>query len=170
MTSLFAQLFIALQLQIKKAVPEIKWIDQDLGQLEYYETRPAVSWPAVLIDFPATQYREHSQMVQWAELQINIRLAFSPFSSANSAAPDLSKEKALQFYETENRLFAALNGFTAGGCIQPMVRVSVHSEQRDDPFRVRTMLFTTATEDDTVMEVARVTAAELNLENSLYQQ
>lgn len=148
MTSLFAQLFLLLQTHIKLKVPEIRYTDLDLGQLEYYETRPAVSFPCVLIDFPSAQYSDHSFNTQWGNFSISCRLGFSPFSSANSLAPDLSKEKALQFYEIENKLYVALQTFDAGGIIQPMTRISIATEKREDPYRVREMIFTTATEDD----------------------
>jgi hypothetical protein len=164
MQSLFAQLFLAIQEQIKAAVPEVRYIDQDLGQLDYYEDRPAVSWPCAFIDFPAAQYQDESQEVQWAAVNVSIRIGFSPFSSANSLSPDISKENALQFYEVENKLFKALQGFDANGCIQPLTRISAHTEKRQDPFRVRELLFTTATEDDTAQVSDTKTNANLNLQ------
>lgn len=149
MTSLFAQLFLALQEKINTDVPEIKWIDQDIGQLDFYKERPPVVFPCVLIDFGASNYSNLSNSVQWADVQINIRLAFAPFASANSLAPDISKEHALQFFEIENKLFEALQFFTANEAVQPLIRISAATERREDPFRVREIIFTTGTEDDT---------------------
>lgn len=163
MTSLFAQLFLSIQTRIKSAVPEIAWIDQDLGQIDWYQTRPPVSWPCVMIDFPETGYGDLSQGVQWATPVIRIRLGFSPFSSANSVAPDISKEAALQFYEIENKLFKALQGFDGGGITQPMTRTSVVNEKRNDPYRVRQMTFTTATEDSEAQNSLSLQEALLNL-------
>ena len=169
MTSLFAQLFLAIQAHIKDQVPEIRYIDQDIGQLEYYETRPAVSWPCLLIDFPSAQFEDHHQGVQWAAISLNARLGFSPFSSASSLSPDISKEHALQFYELEGKVYKALQGFEAGGLVQPFTRISVATEKREDPFRVREMIFTTATEDHTMMSV-NMKAAGLDLEKEFVRQ
>lgn len=147
--SFFAQLFIALQERIKTAVPEIRWIDQDLGQLEYYEQRPAVSFPCVLIDFNSTTFDQESQLVQWGNVSIELRLAFPPFSSANNVAPAATKENALKYYELEQKLFVALHGWQPdSGICQPLTRISAATEKREDPFRVRSLMFTTAYEDD----------------------
>lgn len=167
MDSLFAQLFLAIQEHIKTEVPAIEWIDQDLGQLEAYQTRPAVSFPCVLIDFPTTQYSNHSQMVQWADINISVRLGFTPFSSANSEAPDVSKEAALQFYELENKVYEALQGFTANDCVQPLNRISVATERRDDVYRVREMIFTTATEDITAKHPVNIVDADLVVDKEI---
>lgn len=163
MKSLFAQLFLAIQEHIKNNVPSIKWIDQDLGQLDFYETRPAIQFPCVLIDFPQAVYSNESQLVQWADVQVNIRLAFAPFTSANSVAPDVSKEKALEYYDLENALYKALAGFTANDCVQPLIRVSAATERREDPFRVREIIYTTGTEDETAMPENIMTNSGLEL-------
>lgn len=149
MVSLFAQLFLAIQQRIATQVPEIKHIDQDLGQLEYYQERPSVAFPCVLIDFATTNYANHGNSVQWAELSITIRLGFAPFTSALSVFPDVSKEAALQYYELEHKLYEALAGFTANDCVQPFIRTTAATERRNDPYRIRELIFTTATEDDT---------------------
>lgn len=148
MTSLFAQLFIALQKHITAEVPEIRFIDLDLGQLEEYEVRPTVPFPCVLIDFTEAQYSNLSRLQQWADITINIRLGFSPYSSSSSITPDVPKEKSLQFFEIENKLYKALHGFTADDCVQPLIRTSAATERREDSYRVRALTFTTATEDE----------------------
>lgn len=163
MQSLFGQLFLAIQEQIKTQVGAIQWIDQDLGQLDSFEIRPAVAFPCVLIDFVNTQYKEHMQNVQWADITVIVRLGFAPFSSANSATPDIPKEAALEYYELEHALFEALQGFTANDCVQPMIRVSAATERREDFLRVRELIFTTATEDDTIKIPVQLQKAELEL-------
>lgn len=167
MDSLFAQLYLAIQEQIKTLVPDVIWIDQDMGQLEGYENRPSVSFPCVLIDFPTTQYSGLGEMVQWAEVNISIRLAFAPFSSANSVAPDISKEAALHFYEIEDKLYQALQGFTAEGCVQPMVRIAAATERREDTYRVRELIFTTATEDVTAKYPVNNITADLDMSKEI---
>ena len=159
MLSLFAQLFLSLQDRIAQEVPEIKHIDQDLGQLEYYDQRPPVAFPCVLIDFPTANYSNLGTGIQWAEVNIHVRLGFAPFTSALSVMPDVGKEKALEYYELENKLYEALQGFTANGCVQPIIRTSATTERRNDPYRVREVIFTTATEDDTAQPAQQTTTA-----------
>lgn len=51
--SLHSRLFMDLQERIKSACPDIQWCDQWWGQ-EQFSYRPAVAFPAVLIDMPNT--------------------------------------------------------------------------------------------------------------------
>lgn len=163
--SLEGNLFIALQAQILSEVPAIKWIDQDLGQMEWYQERPAVQWPCVLIEFMDKTMTDESNDVQWVNLTIQFRLCLNPFASANSVAPDISKENALQFYEVENQLYQALQKFDAGGIIQPMTRIRTGTELRkDDPYRVRIMHFTTATEDNGAQLATHIVNAKLDID------
>lgn len=151
-TAFFSQLFLCLQERIKDEVPSIAWIDLDLGQLEQYEVRPAVAFPCVLVDFPDATYRELGGENQWGEPVIQLRIGFAPFSSANSAAPVSAQEEALQHYELENEVFAALQGWAAdynGNVIcEPLVRTRAATERRDDAYRVRVNHYSTAYQDD----------------------
>jgi hypothetical protein len=148
MNSLFAKVFLALQDKIKNDVPEIRWIDQDFGQLEDYDIRPPVSFPCVLIDFNSTSYEEMNQRRQQANITFTLRLGFPAFSYAASTAPQSVRELALQYYELEQRLFEAVQGFDGGGVMQGCTRQSTVTEGRkDDNLRVRVMTFTAMSED-----------------------
>ena len=165
--SAFAQAFLSIQARIKDQVPEIAWIDQDLAQLEHYDVRPAVQFPCCLIDFINFTFKEMGDLDQWGEGTIQLRLGFAPFSSANSAAPLVSQEEALQYYELENKVFKALHGWIPeyGGVpiTEPLIRTTAVSELRDDTFRVRVNHYTTAYEDGGAMPVRTTVKAALNI-------
>lgn len=166
MESLFAQFFLALQEHIK-AVPSIRWVDQDLGQLEFYDQRPAVSFPCVLIDLSSTTYEQMQLNQQWGNLTFTLRLGFAPYSPANSAAPISVREKALEYYEVEHELYKSVQGFDASGLIQPATRVSAITEQREgDNHRVRVITFTTSFQDETLLQqwTKQKTALEIEQE------
>lgn len=151
--SFFAQLLQKLQTQITTQVPAIKWVDQDLGQLEYYDQRPAVSWPCVLIDFGNTNYDEMQGNVQLGNAQFTLRLGFPSFSPSQAGAPDSVKEQALQYYELEQLLYQAIQGYNADGLMQPCTRISAQTERREgDNFRVRVIVFNTIFMDDSAAE------------------
>lgn len=152
MTSLFAQLLLKLQSHLSAQVGSIRWIDQDLGQLENYDIRPSVSWPCVLIDFNQTTFDQMQNNRQMANLTFTLRLGFDSFSSSANVAPLVAKEKALEYYEIEQQLYKAVQGFNADGLMQDCTRVNVATERRDgDNFRVRVMTFTAITEDSSAM-------------------
>lgn len=155
--SWFAQVLIKLQQRIKEYVPEIRFIDQDLGQLEWYDIRPAVTFPCVLIDFNDTEYEQMQLGQQWASVSFTLRLGFPPYSSSNNLAPDALKEVALKYYEIENRLYKAIQGYDADGLMQPATRRRVASEKREeDNFRVRVLGFTTSFLDDEARGAATI--------------
>lgn len=150
-TSMFAQLLILIQEKIASDIPEIKWCDQDFGQLENYEERPAVAWPCTLVDFLTTTYGQLSNDVQEANFSLQLRLGFNPYSSTSGATPIPYREKALEYYEIEEKIFTTFQGWTAGGLIQPMTRVSGQTEPREDIYRVRVINFTSWFEDATAV-------------------
>ena len=155
--SFFALMLLAIQDRINTQVPEIKYIDQDLGQLEEDTDRPRVAWPCVLVDFPDIKYDEMQGMVQWASLTLQLRIGFNPFSSANAATPLPFRQDALKYYELEQKVYKALQAWDAGGICQPMTRVSGATEKgRDDMFRVRVMNFTTTFQDASAVPVKEV--------------
>lgn len=150
MKSLFAQLLLKLSDHIKSTVPKIRWIDQDLGQLENYEIRPAVSWPCVLIDFTETSYEQMQKNRQLGNMTFTLRLGFDNFSSSANISPQATKEKALEFYEIEQELYEAVQGYTADDLMQDCTRINAATEKRED-FRVRVLTFTSMTEDSSAM-------------------
>lgn len=167
MESLFAQIFVLLQKLIADNIPEVKWVDLDIGQLESYDERPAVQFPCVLIDFPGATYSNLSQQVELWDGNISIRLGFDPFSETSSITPDAVKFKGLEYFEIEHKLYKHLKGFTAGGNIQPMCRISSASENREDSFRIRQIMFTSAAEDEAAQTTGVIKEADLIVENEI---
>ena len=149
--SFFAQLLLKLQEHIKTEVPEIRYINQDLGQLEVYDMgSPAVSWPCVLVDMSDTNYADLHQGVQEANIcTVVFRLGFNPFSQTSNLQPEEVRKLGLYYYELEQKLYQALQGYNADGLCQPLTRTRMATEKREeDAFRVRVMIMTTAFEDD----------------------
>ena len=191
MISPFAILYIAIQQRIKEKVPAIRWIDQNLAQLESSE-RPPVSWPCVLIDFDDWNFENMSELAQTASGNVIIRLGFAPFSGTNNLTPTAYKLKALEYYEIECQLYKALHGWTPtlteetlsdfgndvgndlggmqkllndaqGWNFGSMIRSAAVTEKREDLFRIRVMPFSLAFEDYSAMRVTETTPAELEL-------
>ncbi|MDR1199042.1 MAG: hypothetical protein LBK94_08560 [Prevotellaceae bacterium] len=146
MESFFSKLYLDMQSRIKEAVPEIEWIEQDFGQDVFDEWAPNVAFPAVLIDFPSTVYSEIGNVNQSAEATVALRLLFAPFSQSYEDAPLEVREDALQFFEMENKLVNALQGWVPdGGYCQPLLRRAAASFNNNKTgLRVRNLQFITA--------------------------
>ncbi len=150
-TAFFSQLLLLIQSRIEEMVPEVRYVNQDLGQLEVYTMdRPAVSWPCLLIDMSDTNYADLMQGVQEANLcTIVVRLGFNPFSQTSNLQTEAVREKGLAYFEIEDKVYAALQGWDGGGLFSPLTRIRAVTEKREeDAFRVRVLIFTTAFEDD----------------------
>lgn len=169
MNSPFATLYLAIQARIRTAVPAIRHIDQDLGQLEQYQDRPAVSWPAVVLDLDGAQYGDMGEQAQTCTLDVVLRLAFAPYSSANVLAPDSVKEKALEYYDAEWLLNKALHCWVPDGgpsCpyeFSALTRISAGTEKREDNIRVREIRYRIAYEDYSTLAAWNTTPATPNI-------
>ncbi|MDR2292113.1 MAG: hypothetical protein LBE11_01395 [Prevotellaceae bacterium] len=146
MESFFSKLYLDLQERIKESVAEIEWIEQDFGQDTFDEWRPNVAFPAVLIDFPITTYSEIGNVNQSATATVALRLLFAPFSQSYEDAPLEVREDALQFFEIENKLVNALQGWCpAGSYCQPLLRRTAASNSNNRTgLRIRNLQFDTA--------------------------
>jgi hypothetical protein len=165
--SLFEKLFLKLQSCIEAKCPDIRWIDLDLGQLENYEIRPAVSWPCVLIDFNQTSYDQMQNNRQLANLTFTVRLGFDQYSHTANTTPLPVKQKGLKYFRIEQSLYKAIQGFNADDLMQDCTRVNAATERREgDNFRVRVLTFTAMTEDTSAVPTRiKATRPLLEVEN-----
>ena len=150
----FSQIILDLQTRISTELPEIKYIDQDLGQLGQVgeNERPPISYPAVLIDFPNTDYSDLSSGAQLGAVPISFQLIFAPYSQTWQKAPTTVKEKGLEYLETEQKLHQALQNWSLD-YFAPLTRTSVKSQNNNDlGLRVRQLTYTTEYEDYSVID------------------
>lgn len=157
MTSVFNILLTELQARILAALPDtadvpgIRYVEQDLGQIDQFEVRPAVPDIGVLVDFVDTPYVQRQFKAQWAEMVINLRLYFTQYSTSNSLAALSIREKALYYYELEAKLYLILQDWKVNGLLMlPMKRIRATSEKRNDGIRVRNIGFKCTYEDRTL--------------------
>lgn len=157
MLSPFGILLTALEDYIAGAVPEIKWVDQDFGQLEYYKEgmRPAVVFPCVLIDFTGWVFEDAGPKVQTGTGGVDIRIAHAPFTNSSQVTPADQRALALNCYELEKKLYQALHWWRVDP-FQKLLRSHTDTEKREDTIRVRVMRFTTGFKDTSAAELTIV--------------
>jgi len=105
------ELYLALLLQLKTSVPELKWIDLDSGQLNASE-RPPLAYPAALvkINYPSTTKIGGGK--QYADVQLTLRLVFDATGSRTSAAIDTAIiTNSLAWLDTTDKVYTALQGW-----------------------------------------------------------
>ena len=147
MESPFARLFLDLQEHIKTEVPEITYIEQDLGQLGSEDPRKMMSFPGVLIDFPDTGFTNLQGKNQFALPIVSIILVMDTYSQTYHLAPLDVKELGLQYLELEQKLYMAIATWESDYC-ELLNRTSAKGLNRNDVgLRVRELTFTTEFED-----------------------
>jgi len=154
LTSPFANLHNALIERITLMVPEIRYIAQDMGQLEHYEIRPPVSWPCCLIDvgddFNFSDVA--GTFKQQADGLIMFRLGMVKYTDSNNLVPANIRENALQYFEIEQKLFVALHGWAPAGFGRLLRRKST-KELREDDILVRRVPFAISFTDESAKPV-----------------
>lgn len=151
MNTFYKSLFLALQERITAEVPEIKFIDQNIGQYGFDDFRAKVAFPAVLIDFPNTSFSALAGNVQLGSASIEISLFFDVYAQTYHFAPEETKEIGLNYFEIEQKIFKALQGWEADGLCSPLIRTDAKSQNNNEiGMRIRQLYFSTEFEDHTL--------------------
>jgi hypothetical protein len=107
LANLHQQLIIKLQ-----SLGILSYISQDLGQLEHYNIRPAVSYPCALIDIDEMNFSDiQNDKTQMGEGFVQIRLGLIKYTDASNLTPTQYQEAALKFYEVEQAIHLLLHGW-----------------------------------------------------------
>lgn len=148
MNDIFSKLYTDMATHIAENMPEIAWIDLYLGQ-DQTDLRPALVFPAVLVDFDKTDYSMLGCANQLAEVQISVRLLLDNYALSAQKTPLKIRETALKNFEIEKRLVEVLHNFQPSeGFVQPFVRTSAVSQNRNDiGLKIRLITFTTEWEE-----------------------
>lgn len=158
----FAKIFKALVAHVKAEMPEIVYIDRDLGQLETIE-RPSVAFPCVLISFLPFNFNDLGENVQDAMGMVALKVAFNPYSSTEGSTPETFVDAALEFFELEEKLQEKMHGWSPGDDFQNFTRGSATDDNRRPGLSVRIITYKLASIDYTTQRVRKKTAAELKL-------
>ncbi|KMQ63015.1 hypothetical protein ACM46_13780 [Chryseobacterium angstadtii] len=153
----YVQLLLDLQEKIAQEVPEIQYIDLQLGQLENVSAmQTPVIYPALFIDFPEAVYDVDFPEASYADLAANAQSGSIPVSFQLVAnddhltwhqAPIEERKKGLDFLRIEQKLYKALQGWEKE-YFSPFSRTLAKStSKRYAGFKVREMMFTTQYED-----------------------
>jgi hypothetical protein len=142
MESIFALIFHKLKTKLATDVPEINHINLDIGQIDFYQQRPPVSFPSLLVDF-SSRYLPRQINEQWNDITMILRLSFDTYSDTSNLAPDEIETQGLAYLEIEHKLYQSLQFWNANGLVKvkPFERVTANAEKRPDPFRTRQLSF-----------------------------
>jgi len=120
-----------------KETKELKWIDLDEGQLEYYDERPSVAFPCALIGISLDKCENIYSSVQLCEASVTVRIAQNiPVRRTNSVASGSVRGTALERYNLIDEVYKVLQGFGTEE-FNPLARVRQYKETRQGLFVYR---------------------------------
>lgn len=127
-----------LQLRLAE-IPQLKYIDENWGQLDYYSPNMPVQYPCTLIDVQQVQYSNIGkdltkipQQRQIAQVQIKITIANMRLTNTSLQAPRRQKEDAWALWTLIEMIHQKIHGFSLLPNVTPLIRTSQNRTLRDD--------------------------------------
>lgn len=94
--------------ELLKAVPELRYIDKDKGQLESYQTRPAVAFPCCLIKISNNPIEYLHSSLQKRTGVVTLRVAFDYVGSTNADTPENTLIQSLEYFDIVEKVEEAI--------------------------------------------------------------
>lgn len=132
------KIFLAINNRIQ-TIQSLQFIDLDKGQLDNYETRPNVAYPAVIFSFD-TSAETISGNIQRVTSQLIIRVAFDYIGETIGNTPAQILTESLSYFDILDDVKATLHGFTNDE-IDNIEHMSTQKENRHDELNVYRMIF-----------------------------
>lgn len=102
-------LYNALVNKLAADVPELRWIDMDTGQYEFFEDNYPVDFPACLIQFPNIDWQDLQRGLQTGDVTVTFRVGFKITEDTHATAPD--RAAATDRLKLLNNIHRALHYF-----------------------------------------------------------
>lgn len=143
-----AELFVALCDHLEKEVPELRWIDEDEGQLNTQPgIRPPVDFPCCLIDIQYPGCRDITDTYQTVTASITLKIVFLSAGETNNKAPVRFRKRALDRLSVTDKIHTAIQGWQAGGYVSPLSRRSARPSTTAGGLKVYTVVYDTTFEE-----------------------
>ena len=120
-------------------VEDLKYIDENWGQLDYYSPNMPVQYPCTLIDVQQVQYSNIGKDLtktplqrQIAQVQIKITIANMRLTNTSLQAPRRQKEDAWAIWMLIEKIHQKIHGCSPLPNVSPLIRTSQNRTLRDD--------------------------------------
>lgn len=120
-------------------IAELKHIDENWGQLDYYSPNMPVQYPCALIDVQQVQFTNLGKDItkkplqrQIGTVQIKITVANMRLSNSSMQAPRRQKEEVWAIWGIIEKIHQQLHGVSLLPNVSPLIRTSQNRTLRDD--------------------------------------
>jgi len=145
---------MAIQQKMADAVAELKYIDEDWGQLDLYGAEIPVQWPCALISFSGANFSNMGTNVkavpvnrQEGTATLEIILATLKLTNSSHRAPVLQKNKAWEIWGIVKKVHEALHGWNPEPGSGKLIRTNMGRVRRDDGIQEIRVTYTVGLHD-----------------------
>jgi hypothetical protein len=146
-------------------VPALKYVDEDWGQLDYFN-RPPVKYPCALINVWNVNYTNTGNRRQAAKVAVRVSIYSLRLSNSSNGAPETQKANVAQMwqlYEDVNRAMHGVQFLTDG--YGAMMRTLMTRNKRQDGSIEISVEYVLSYNDVSCMPVYAEATAELRIKN-----
>lgn len=131
------------QNQLQANVPGLNHIDEDWGQMDYYDKMPPVKFPGALVDIQNSAFTNDGELQQKGLLTVVVKLYVLRLGNTSTAAPQGQKNAAKKGWQLYTDINKALHGqeFLPEGFGAP-VRTNMQRIKRSDGVYERDITYT----------------------------
>lgn len=120
-------------------IAELKHIDENWGQLDYYSPNMPVQYPCALIDVQQVQFTDLGKDItkkplqrQIGTVQIKITVVNMRLTNSSMQAPRIQKEEVWAIWGIIEKIHQQLHGVSLLPNVTPLIRTSQNRTLRDD--------------------------------------
>ena len=132
----------AVMERLQEQVPDLRYIAEDWGQLDFYNDAPPVKFPCALISVSNIKFESQTAGTRWATMTILIRVADAPAVSGTMAAPEAYRNRAFASFDLMDTIGNVLYAF-GGDEFNELEQKTITHYSREDAIREYAMLFET---------------------------
>ncbi|HMR18391.1 MAG TPA: hypothetical protein PKA53_03745 [Sphingobacterium sp.] len=137
------ELFLYLRAKLM-ALSSINWVDLDKGQLNNYDTRPAIDFPAVLLKIEYPNTTKLSRKEQQCNVLVTASIVYDCMDDTDSITGNDLLAQSLKVYDIAQEVHEALQGECDNTIIRaPLDRLSFRDPNRNDQLKVLQYTYST---------------------------
>lgn len=145
--SIKKELFTALQTQLKTYVPNLKWVDKNMGQLKALDQFEIFPMPAILMEYGRIEWQTIGNSVKQGNAPVKLTIIYENYSAGNSETTEQERNIAFEFFDFCEAVKQAVEDF-AGENFGRMTFVADDEDNDHENFIVTTQEYNVMLTDD----------------------
>lgn len=138
---MIAPIFNSIQIKLQEET-KIKYISEDWGQLNYYDSACPVQWPCVLFDINQGNFSNVGHTKQEGTMSITVTVAHLRITPNSSRASQKQKEHSWEVAHLTEDVHQLLQGFRPVEQHGKLIRTNMRKIKRQDAIKQYEITYT----------------------------